>query len=214
MNILRHHLPINAAILAIAIPAFSNSHAQSVFRYTFIEAAYLRGEYAFPDSELDIDGYSITAQFDYSASFAFGVTYTSLEGDDSIASTAGTRTLDFKGSGPDVFAFYHAPVGPNTDFIFGAQREMSDRLATVVEDDIDFSRNEDVDSLLAGLRLKFSGLELQSKWFYNLDAEDDEDEWSYTVGLLSGDPAGLQLGIQFRPDDTGDLFGISVRQSY
>ena len=211
---MRQYLLITAALLPLALLPHSNSHAQSEFRYTYIEAQYLRGEFEFPDSELDIDGYSLTAQFDLSSSFTVGVTYISLEGDETSAATANTRSLNFKGSGPEVFAFYHTPVGHNTDFIFGARREMSDFEATIPEDSIDISQDEDVDSLLTGLRMSFSGLELQAQWFYNLDAEDNEDEWNYTLGLLSGDPSGLQLGIQFTPDDTGDLFGISVRQSY
>lgn len=189
-------------------------NAQANFQYNYVEAAYIFGEFEFADAEVDVTGYQLTAQFDLSPNFVLGVRYSSLDGEDRITTVSGVSTLEYNGSGPNVYTLYHSPVGAQTDFLLGVGFDMSDFEATMQGDAPLAKQDEDTKLLFTGFRHRFSGLELHAQWSYNLDAEDDESEWSYTLGLLSGQPTGLQLGVQITPDDQGDLLGISIRQSY
>lgn len=189
-------------------------NAQASFQYNYLEAVYLFGEYEFANSDVDITGYEITAQFDLSPSFALGVSYTSLEGDDVVTSIDGVNSLSFDSSGPDVYALYHSPVGEQTDFILGASIDMRDIEAAVQGQTPSLSKDEDTKYLFTGLRHRLSTLELNAQWSYNLDAEENEDEWSYTLGVLCGQPGTLQLGFQITPDNDGDILGVSIRQAY
>ncbi|MBX2881782.1 MAG: hypothetical protein KTR32_17680 [Granulosicoccus sp.] len=188
--------------------------AQSAFKYNYVEVAYLIGEFEFVDSEVDTKGYEITAQFELSPSFVLGGSYRSLEGDESELTTAGPRTLNFDASGPSVYSYYHSPVGVQSDFILGALLDMSELEAGVQGEALTLNQNDDTSILFTGLRHRLSGLEIRAQWFYNLDAEDNEDQWSYKIDVLSGEPTGLQLGFQITPDNEGDVLGVSIRQSY
>ncbi|MFK7997587.1 MAG: hypothetical protein AB8B87_25905, partial [Granulosicoccus sp.] len=63
-------------------------------------------------------------------------------------------------------------------------------------------------------RHQLQGLEVFGQWSHQLDTEDNEDRWSYTLGLLSGNPGELQLGFSISPDNDGDVMSVFVRQSY
>ena len=201
-------------VLSVAALACVSVPAHSEFRYTFFEASYVFGEFESGDSDVDFEGYELIGQYSLSPSFAIGISYSSVDGDDTVTTINGQQDLRFKADGFEAFGFFHTALGSQTDVIFGARIDMSDIEATLQGDSLSASRNDDVNSLFAGFRQGFSGLEFEILWSYNLDAEDDEDEWNYTLGILSGDPTGLQLGFLFAPDDTGDLMGVSIRQSY
>ena len=202
----------SAIALIVCVPGLAV--AQTPFKYTYVEAAYMIGDFELAADDVDIKGYKLTAQFVLSPSFVVGVDYASIEGEDTLTSPAGVQTISVDSSGPNAYFLYHTPMGLQTDFLLGARRNMSDFNASVVGEAPFVSQSEDVNFLFTGLRHWLNGIELRAEWFYNLDAADNEDEWSYTLGLLSGPPTGLQLGFEITPDSDGDLMGISIRQSY
>lgn len=200
--------------LIVAMSVTCSLNAQTEFQYTYVEAAYVFGEFEFDNAEVDIKGYELTAQFQLSPSFVLGVRYSSLKGDDTVTTLTGVNTLEYDGSGPEAYTFYHSPIGVQTDFLLGAGIDLSDFEAVLQGEAPLAQKDEDTKLLFTGFRHRLNGLELHAQWSYNLDAEDDENEWSYTLGMLCGQPTGLQLGVQIKPDDKGDLIGISIRQSY
>ena len=209
------HQRLRYSVLPVSMClAMLTTGAQANFQYTFIEATYLFGEFEFANSEVDITGYELTAQFDLSTSFAVGINYSSLEGDDVVTTINGVDTLTFDGSGPEAYVLYHSPVGVQTDFILGGLIDMSDFEAAVQGEPPAIVQDEDTNFLFTGLRHRMSGIEFNAEWMFNLDAEDGEDEWAYTLGVLCGQPGGLQVGFQITPDDQGDVIGLSIRQFY
>ena len=205
---------MNCRALCLATLGCISASAHSEFQYAFIEGTYIIGELEFSDSELDIDGYELTGQFNVSPNYVVGISYTSLEGDDTITTATGQQSFSYKAEVPELYAFFHQPLAVQADYLFGARIEFSDIEATVPDDSSITSEDESIKHLFAGLRYRVYGLELNGEASYNLDAEGDEDEWSYTVGLLSGEPTGLQLGVEYTPDDDVDLMGVSIRQSF
>lgn len=200
--------------LSAVVLAFIPTHAQASFQYTYVEAAYVFGELEFANSEVDLEGYELTAQFEVSPSIVLGMKYSSLDGDDAVVTAEGVSTLEFEGSGPEAYALFHSPFGPRTDFLLGASIDMTEYEAVVRSGAPVTQKNDDTKSIITGFRHDLNGLELQAQWSYNLDAEDDEDEWSYTLGLLSGAPTGLQLGFRIIQKTEGDLMSVSVRHTY
>ena len=198
----------------IVVTTMYSTHAQADFQYTYVDAAYVFGEFEFANSEVNLKGYELIAQFEVSTSIVVGVKYSSLSGDETVITEGGVSTLEYDGSGPEAYTIFHSPIGARTDFLFGASIDMTDYEALVRDGETAIRKNDDTKLILAGFRHNLNGLELQARWSYNLDAEDDEDEWSYTLGLLSGEPAGLQLGFQLSRKTEGDLMSVSVRQSY
>ncbi|MFK7890243.1 MAG: outer membrane beta-barrel protein [Granulosicoccus sp.] len=184
------------------------------FYYKYVQAAYIFGEYDFADVDVDVKGYELTAQFEMTPSLILGISYSSLEGDDTVTNAGGSQTLTFDGSGPDVYAFYHSPLGAQTEFLIGARVDMSQFEGAVRGQEPSIEQSEDENLLFAGLRYRLNALEFEAQWDYNLDAENNEDEWSYTLGLVSGVPGSLQLGFKIAPDDRGDLMGVFLRQAY
>lgn len=200
-----------SSIVALAI---YSTHAQANFQYTYVEAAYVFGELEFDNSEVDPKGYELIAQFEVSPSVVLGVKYLSLSGDDAVITANGVSTLEYDGSGPEAYTFFHSPIGEQTDFLLGAGIDMTEYEAFVQGGASVTQKNDNAKLLFTGFRHNLNGLELQARWSYNLDAEDDEDEWNYTLGMLSGEPTGLQLGFQITRKTEGDLMSISVRQTY
>ena len=200
--------------LSIVVPAIFSTHAQASFQYTYFEAAYAFGELEFANSEVVVKGYELIAQFEVSPSIVLGVKYSSLDGDDAVIAADGVSTLVYEGSGPEAYTFFHSPLSAQTDFLLGAGIDMIEYEAFVQGGAPAVQKKDDTKSVFTGFRHKLNGLELQAIGSYNLDAEDNEDEWTYTLGLVSGEPTGLQLGFQITRKTEGDLMSVSVRQSY
>jgi len=203
---------LRAAISACV--AVSSGFAHANLQYTYFQAAYVFGEFEFDNADVDFKGYELTAQLELSPSIAIGVNYLSLEGDDTESTPTGTNSLEFEGDGIDAYILYYSPLTVQTDLILGARYDMKEIEAGVQGDAPALQSDDDTRFLFAGLRHQLQGLELQGEWSYELDAEDNADKWSYTLGVLSGVPGQLQLGFSLSPDSTGDVMKVFLRQSY
>lgn len=205
-----------AYVILFSVFAFGSvsSAARANFTYNFVQASYVFGEFEFASGDVNYDGFEITAQFEVLPSFALGVNYLSIEGDDTETTISGQNTLTYEGDGIEAYVIYYSPVTATTDFLLGARIDMREFVAQAQGDTPIFQTDDDTNFLSTGLRYQFSGLELHGEWFYQLDAEDDEDPWTYKLGLLSGNPGQWQLGFSVRTDDFGNLMRASIRRGY
>ncbi|MFK7859287.1 MAG: hypothetical protein AB8B64_10710 [Granulosicoccus sp.] len=201
-----------AAVLVIS--GLVSGSAQAKFQYSYVQAAYVFGEFDFGDADTDFKGYELTAQLQLSPSIVAGVNYLSLDGDDTENTLTGINTLEYEGDGVDAYILYYSPLTIQTDFILGARLDMKEFEARVQGMAPTFQTNDDTRFLFTGLRHQLQGLELEGLWSYQLDTEDNEDKWSYSLGIVSGVPGQLQLGFSISPDDAGDVMSVFVRQSY
>ncbi|MFK8080704.1 MAG: hypothetical protein AB8B97_10495 [Granulosicoccus sp.] len=202
------------SIVIATLTAVASGFAKADFPYKYVQADYVFGEFDFGDADVSFTGYQLTAQFEISPSIVFGVNYLSLDGDEMQSTLTGMNTLEYEGDGMDVYLFYYSPLSIQTDLLLGARRDMKEFEARVVGEAPAFQTDDDTDYLFAGLRYQLQGLELQGEWSYELDTEDNEDRWSYTLGVVSGIPGQLQLGFTLSPDNRGDVMSVFVRQTY
>lgn len=201
------------AALLIAL-GLASGFAKGNFQYSYIQAAYVFGEFDFDNADVSYKGYELTAQFELSPSIVAGVNYLSLEGNETESISTGVNTLEYEGDGINAYVLYYSPMTLRTHLLLGANLDMREFEARGQDVAPTLQTDEDTKFLFAGLRHQLQGLELQGQWSYNLDAEDDEDTWSYSLGVLSGEPGQFQLGFSVSPETTGDVMSVFVRQSY
>lgn len=212
MNTLQGYRFISA--VALTTLGLASASAQANFQYNYIQAAYVLGEFDINDADVSYSGYELTAQFELSTSIVAGVNYLSLEGEDTESIATGINTLEYEGDGIDAYILYYSPVTVQTDLLLGGRIDMKEFDARVQGAAPVLQTDDDTKFLFAGLRHQLQGLELQGQWSYELDTEDDEDKWSYTLGLVSSGSDQLQLGFSISPDNAGDVMRVFVRQSY
>lgn len=191
-----------------------SSMANAQFAYNYLQAAYVFGDFELANGDVGFNGFEITAQFELSPSFAVGVNYLSIDGDETVTSVTGENILEYEGDGLEAFVLYHTPVSAQADFLLGARIDMREFEARVQGDVPVFETDDDTNFLFTGLRYQLNGLELQGEWSYLLDADNGEDRWSYTLGVLSGNAGQFQLGFSLTPDNTGDVMRVFIRQAY
>lgn len=212
LQIVKNRCLTCVAVLLLA--GFSSGVSYANFQYNYIQAAYVFGEFDFGNADVGYKGYEVAVQFEVSSSIVAGVNYLSLDGEDTESSVTGLNSLNFEGEGFDVYLFYYSPVTDFTNIIFGASYDMTEFEAQLANAPPALQTNDDTKYLFAGVRHQLQGLEVFGQWSHQLDTEDNEDRWSYTLGLLSGNPGELQLGFSISPDNDGDVMSVFVRQSY
>lgn len=208
------HLALVFAVAFAFVFGFVSGAAKANFSYNYVQASYAFGEFEFARGDVSYDGVEVTAQFEVFPSIAIGINYLSIEGDDTETSIAGQNTFTYEGDGLETYLLYYSPVAAQIDFLLGARIDMREFVAQLQGSDPALQVQDDTNFLSTGLRYQFNGLELNGQWFYQLDAEDGEDRWSYSLGLVGGNPGQWQLGFSVDSDDAGGLMRAFLRHGF
>jgi len=206
------------AILPAAI-VFSNT-ATADFNYSFFEASYMQDKSSFETNAIDdfeSNGYSLKFGYAFNGNIAVGGEFKTLEGDSVANFQQGGRTaINIDGTAMSATALYHRAFNDQTDLLVGGKYSKAD-VETTRPDGVvaQLTEKKDATFAFAGARFKFAKqIELEGKVIYQLDTDDDEDEFSYVLeGRFEVQPS-LTIGGRFEPDDSGDTLSVNLRKYF
>ena len=211
---------IKAIILAtaasgVAVPTVAQA---ANFQYDGVELSYITGEVegGGPFSDFDVDAATIELNYSVTPNIVVGGAYLSGSGKPDVAVQAGgTRSVDYKATGPALLAFYHADINEKMAYKIGARyskikNKFSAENLTGLEQ---FNSNEDSKSVIGGIRYQFNErIELGVGAEYDLDADSGEDELSYELGARYQVMPDLDVSFNVDFVDGGRSLRASVKK--
>lgn len=186
------------------------------FKYSSIEAGYSQTSLEIPGLEqTDLVGYTFTGSYALHPNIVVGASFSAASADSTARfEQSGLQSVELEASGPTAFAFLHAPLSANTDYLIGGAFNQFETEGTrsggVAVPEL--STEGDSKSIFAGLRHQLNtNIELGLRADYDLDAEDDEDEFSFDAQVRYALDSSLDVGLAYSPDDDGDTTTINFR---
>lgn len=209
-------------VLLAVLPAtlMLSSNANADFQYHYLQASYVKVDVEFGiDAIDDTDSTGPSVEFSYpiNENIAVGASYLSASADTSAVFEVGGRgNLKIDTTAYRIFGLYHLPLNEQSDYLLGGhyskvESEGRGPNGPVPQLDVD----EDSKSLFAGIRFQLNeSIELQGLVDYDLDADDGEDEISFSISGLYSIAPTLSVGVSYEPDDSADSLAVNVRKYF